>query len=372
MKFIFTGDLVIDRCYESNNIGPKLKSVFAGSDFNIVNLEAPLSRKKVKINKTGPHISSNEKSIDTVFNDLKIDLACLANNHFYDYGEEGVDETISFCDNRNRKYVGGGKNLESAKRIFYLDTIEGRVAIINIAENEWASATNHSGGANPLSLIDNFQSIKEAKRNADFVFLVFHGGNEYYNLPSPEFKKRCHFFVDLGVDLVVCHHPHVLSGFEEYKGVPIYYSLGNFLFTESDSSKEWYEGIVLEVTVTDNKLAHKPYFVEVEKDNFAIELAGEQKKIVIQERFDSLSDIISNDTALVNHWNNYVRKKQELYMRFFSPKTFIQNRYVVAVLNKLNVSLINKKGILLMLNLIRCESHSDLSKAVLQEYLKNR
>src|SRR5690606_34911013 len=125
----------------------------------------------------------------------------------------------------------------------------GKIAIINIAENEWASATDTSAGANGMDLIDDVKSIQEAKSQSDFVLVIVHGGHEYYNLPSLRMQKQYRFYIDNGADLVVGHHSHCISGMETYKNKKIYYSLGNFLFTKPSVFKGWYNGLILEVII---------------------------------------------------------------------------------------------------------------------------
>lgn len=73
---------------------------------------------------------------------------------------------------------------------------------------------------------------KELESISKDVFKVFfvHWGNEYINRPSTEQKRFAHWLIDAGFDLIIGMHPHVLQGYEEYKGKRIYYSLGNFVF----------------------------------------------------------------------------------------------------------------------------------------------
>ena len=118
-----------------------------------------------------------------------------------------------------------------------------KIAIINFCENEWSIAEAGSPGANPMDIIDNASQIKSAKESHDKVIVIVHGGHEYYNLPSPRMQKQYHFYADQGADIFVGHHTHCISGNEVYKGVPIYYSLGNFLFTMNNSNNEWYTGM---------------------------------------------------------------------------------------------------------------------------------
>src|SRR5690606_25591800 len=126
---------------------------------------------------------------------LKVDLVTLANNHILDYNNEGVLDTVEFCKKNKLETVGAGSDLINASKTFYLNIKKRTIAIINFAENEWASASKNSAGANPMDIVDNVTQIKEAKSNSDFVFVIVHGGHEYYNLPSPRMKKQYRFYV---------------------------------------------------------------------------------------------------------------------------------------------------------------------------------
>src|SRR5690606_1069444 len=104
--------------------------LFQNSDYNIVNLEAPVTNSKSKIIKTGPHLKANKESTLSVLKTLEIDLVTLANNHVLDYDEEGVLDTLDFCRENNFLVAGAGKNKEEAAKIFYLDTKVGKIAFI--------------------------------------------------------------------------------------------------------------------------------------------------------------------------------------------------------------------------------------------------
>lgn len=208
MKILITGDLVINREYIKSNISDAVISLFNQSDLNIVNLEAPVTNSTSKILKTGPHLKSDKDSTLDILKALDIDVVTLANNHVMDYDEEGVANTLEFCKENNINTVGAGMNLREASQTLYLDSDEGKIAIINFAENEWASATDETAGAHPMDIIDNAKQIKNAKEKADFVFVIVHGGHEYYNLPSPRMQKQYRFYAEQGADIVVGHHTH--------------------------------------------------------------------------------------------------------------------------------------------------------------------
>jgi hypothetical protein len=370
MKILITGDLVINREYSKSNISEAVISLFNQSDLNIVNLEAPVTNSISKIIKTGPHLKSEKESTLDVLKVLNIDIVTLANNHVLDYDEQGVRDTLEFCKENDIKTVGARMNLKEASQTLYLDTKEGKIAIINFAENEWASATDNSAGAHPMDIIDNAYQIKEAKKQADFVFVIVHGGHEYYNLPSPRMQKQYRYYAEQGADIVVGHHTHCISGNEVHKGVPIYYSLGNFLFTSQSTIEDWYTGLVLEVNIEKGNLTSQLHPLVQQKETFVLNLLHGKKREDIMKLISKYNAIIADEEKLKSEWNNYVDTKYDVYLNYWSPFSFISNRYVRGVLNRLGIKGLNKKGVALALNLMRCEAHADMSKEVTNKYLK--
>lgn len=372
MKLLFTGDLVINRQYDTNTkIDKNIVDLFNSSDINVVNLEAPITSSNKKILKTGPHLKADEDSTLGVLKSLNINLVTLANNHILDYDEQGVLDTLAFCKKNSIETVGAGKNKEEASNVFNLESPEGKIAIINISENEWASATDTSAGANGMDLIDDVKKIQEVKLKSNFVIVVVHGGYEYYNLPSPRMQKQYRFYIDKGADLVISHHTHCISGSETYKGKKIYYSLGNFIFTKHSKYDDWYNGLVLQVDIKDGIIETSHFFVKQNRETFTLSILTEEEKDKIVERFDNYSKIIRNTTKLKKEWRGFISKKYKPYLNYWSPITFIKNRYFRAIFNRLNLRFVNKKSLSLYLNLMRCEAHSDISKEVILKYLKN-
>lgn len=368
MKINITGDFVVTR---ENAIDPGLIRVFENSDLNIVNLEAPVTSSINKIIKTGPHIKADEQMTKKAFKELKIDLVTLANNHVFDYGKQGIEDTLEFCRQNKIATVGANVSLESASKSYYIETVEGRIGIVNFAENEWASAKENEAGANPMDLIDNAKQIKKTKLEADYVFVIVHGGHEYYNLPSPRMQKQYRFYADCGADLVVGHHTHCISGYEVYNKAPIYYSLGNFLFTSDSKHTDWYTGLVLEIIIKNKSLSTKVHPVQQEKKSFKIGLLEDQKKNDVINMVSFYSEIIRDSNKLITQWESYVDTKYVNYMQRWAPVSFVQNRYLKSILSRLGFTGLNVKGVASNLNLMRCEAHADLSKSVNQKYLSD-
>ncbi|MCI8517736.1 MAG: CapA family protein [Hungatella sp.] len=167
---------------------------------------------------------------------LSADIVSLANNHVYDYGETALLDTMETLRQQGIPYVGAGKNLEEAKEIVYFQVEDQRIAYVSATQVERSyvftkEATDTSPGVlrtyDPTAFVE---VIREAEENSDFVVVYVHWGTEGVNQFEADQQKLGHAYIDAGADLVIGDHPHCLQGVEYYKGVPIFYSLGNFWF----------------------------------------------------------------------------------------------------------------------------------------------
>lgn len=198
--------------------------------------------------------------------------------------------------------------------------------------------------------------------------VIVHGGLEYYSLPSPKVQERYRFYVDSGADAVFGHHTHCLSGYENYKGAPIYYSLGNFLFTKQSKHEAWYTGIVIEVIFEAGSFYVKAHPIKQSYEFDLKLLEGKEKEQVLKE-LEKYSSFINDSDKLKTEWNSLIDSKYQQYINHWSLKSFIKSRYIKALLSRLNINLSNKQGAALYLNLMRCETHRDISEAVMKKYL---
>ena len=366
MKILLTGDLAVTKEYSASLISRDVVELFNGSNLNISNLETPVTNSFQKAPKTGPHLNANRSSIADVLKILDIDIVTLANNHVMDYGDRGLLDTLDFCKNAGIKTVGAGKDIHEASEVLYLNESGIKIGIINFAENEWTSATSSRAGFNPMDIIDNCNQIKETKKNSDFVLVLIHGGHEYYSLPSPRMVKQYRFYAECGADLIVGHHTHCLGGMEIYRNVPIFYSLGNFLFTRSSSYSSWYQGTVLEVNFEKNApLSFEFHFVEQNPENFALSLSSSFNSSEREEEIKEFSRIIASHDLLAESWKNFINQKEDEYLEYWSPLNFIENRYLKGILRRLGWRFTTAQGLRVYNNLLRCEAHRDLSNEIL-------
>ena len=358
-------DMISEEKYDDifNDLLPYIKA----SDLAITNLECPLTDYVNSINKTGPSLKASEKAAKALafagFN-----LVTLANNHIMDFGLSGLESTIRTCKENNIEYVGAGNDNSIARGIFYTIIGTYTIAVLNFAENEFSTTHGEYPGANPLDLIDNYLDIIEAKTKADFVVVIVHGGHEMYDLPSPRIKRTFRFFVDAGANAVFGHHTHCYSGYEMYKGHPIFYGLGNFVFdSKGQRNSIWNTGFAVELILKDEvKFNIIPY--EQCKQIAGVRLLPSQQTGSFSKNFDRLNYLISDDRLLNIEFEKYCNRVKKLYLSFIEPHSilllhFLRNR-------RLFPSLLSKRVRALYLNLMRCESHRDVMGYILKKSLK--
>jgi poly-gamma-glutamate capsule biosynthesis protein CapA/YwtB (metallophosphatase superfamily) len=227
---------------------------FSKSDYTIANLETPITTRGTVQSKDYVYRSS-----PLALPALKasgIDLVNLANNHVMDYGTEGLLDTMTLLDQEGVKRMGAGKDLEEAYEPVIVEKQGIKIAFLGfsrvVPEASWKAAPGHPGVAETYSYKLPVEAIQKAKEKADLVVVVAHWGVERSDQPDKYQKELAHRYIDAGADLIVGGHPHVLQGFEEYKGKWIAYSLGNFIFTTNNVPKTW-ETVILEAACSKEK-----------------------------------------------------------------------------------------------------------------------
>lgn len=334
----------------------EVKTIVDQADFSIVNLECPVvNGKGTPIKKCGPNLRTTEKGVEAL-KWVGFDCVTLANNHFYDYGDEGVRDTLQACHKLDIDYVGGGMNITEASQIFYKEINGQRLAVINCCEHEFSIATDTSGGSNPLDPIQQYYAIKEAKDNADYVLVIVHGGHEHWQLPSPRMVETYRFFIDAGADAVVNHHQHCFSGYEVYNGKPIFYGLGNFCFDINPAKRDniWNYGFIVKIVFDKDGIGY---------EIFPYEQCGEKVGVMLlpKDAFDGkiqvINDIIYNKIALDEETQKYYEKTAQYYGDIFEP---VNNRIYLGCKSRGWLpSLVSEKRRLTATNFICCEAHRD-------------
>lgn len=323
-------------------------------DLNIVNFEAPIASGNVTpIQKSGPAIRTTSETLE-VLKEAGFNTITLANNHFRDFGQYGVEQTINCATKLNIGVVGGGKDKVFARKILYFTKEDKTLAVINACEHEFSIASEDYGGSNPLDLIQMQEDIVEAKKNADFIVLILHGGIELYQLPTPRMKRWYHHFIDLGADAIINHHQHCFSGYEIYKEKPIFYGLGNLNFHRffpQTNVRLWNYGYAVRL-IFGNQITFEliPYIQNDE--DLTIKLRDKEK---FEEEINQLNEQIQDDYMLNNAFCQYVLSSEKSIKMELQP---FKSRILLKLLRRgFFGNLYNGTKLYSVKNKLSCESH---------------
>ena len=358
MKLLFSGDFapLLDQKDLVDDPFQGVNHLLEDCDLHITNLECPFTRSDAPIEKTGPSLRADPRHID-LLRQARVDLACMANNHIFDYGERGILDTIEVCKQNNIETPGIVNRPDGMDHSLVKEVKGKRIAFVNLCEHEFSVRAPGLIGANGYDDIEAFYHIRSLRKEVSYLVVLYHGGNEYYPLPNPGLKKTFHYLADLGADAVIGHHTHVLGGYEIYRGKPLVYSLGNFFFPSDNEPEEWYTGMICMLEM--GEVVKLNFFPILQcRGGYEIVLPDEPLRKEIMEKVEKLSFQISNDETLAEEWDRYTQGQGSGMTRFLLHSSRLE-RYLLrsSALCRLSEKYFRtSQRRLVISNVIRCQS----------------
>lgn len=364
MRLLVVGDFFpsahVADLFAKKNFGSvfsEVRDVVSSADLAVVNLECPVGG-STPIQKVGPCLQCGEEALEAL-RYAGFSCVTLANNHIRDYGDEGVRNTLEKTREYSLNSVGAGLNAAEASKFLVCEAGGIRVAIINCCEREFSIAGPGAAGACALDPVAQYHSIQEVREVADKVVVIVHGGYERCPFPSPRMAGTYKFFIDAGVDAVLNHHQHCYSGYEVYKGKPIFYGLGNFCFEPfGDEDRNWHEGYMVELTFSpssaDPSFRLIPFIQSLGEPSVRL-MEGDESRVFF-ERIASLNDVILDPEALVKAYEGFLDHQAPVYSRVFSP-----SGKAARILGKAGITkpFLSKSKRLILRDYIACDSHRE-------------
>jgi poly-gamma-glutamate synthesis protein (capsule biosynthesis protein) len=234
-----TGDVSLDPTYipafRANGYGwawSGLDGLFRRDDLTIVNHECPSTdvvapEAKEFVFRCDPAALDDARRAG-------VDVVNLANNHAFDQGPEGLLDSLRNVRRARLVAVGAGRDRASAERPAVFDLSGWRVAVIGVGEvidpEHQVAGPDEPGTAVGHDFPRALAAIRAADREADLVLVVIHWGVELDTQPRAYQVDEAHRMIDAGADAIFGHHTHRLGPLETYRGRPIFYSLGNFVW----------------------------------------------------------------------------------------------------------------------------------------------
>ncbi len=341
-----------------NDVLPVLKQ----ADVLIGNMEFVITDQCTPAIKTGPVLHGKTHFID-IFKEVGFTALGLANNHIKDCGPEGVLSSLETCKKNHILTVGAGNNEKEAKKPLIIEKNGWKIGLMAFAEHEFNAAYKNEPGANLLDVFNDFDQVKEFKKQVDYLIVLYHGGIEYYEYPSPLLQKKCRKMVDSGADYVVCQHSHLIGTKETYNNGTILYGQGNTVFGYREGNDSWNQGLLVSITLSGNKKETNHILIKATTKgiNLGTETEQDKIKIILKERAQKIKE----PDFIEQKWKQFCNDKKALYLPLLYGKSRYFNKLNRMLHNKLIDLIVSPKKKMITHNLIRCESHNEVIQTIL-------
>jgi poly-gamma-glutamate capsule biosynthesis protein CapA/YwtB (metallophosphatase superfamily) len=332
--------------------------VLRAADLRIVNCECALTAARRPVWKSGAVFKGGPARVSglTV---VPFEVACLANNHVFDYGLAGFQETLGVLHRSAIRTVGAGLSLEEALAPLTVSIKGTRVTILNFSEGEDSTASRGGPGVCGWEIDRLVALVRKAKKRGDFVIVVGHAGLEYIPFPPPYVVEAYRALSDAGADGVVGHHPHVPQGIEVRGGRLIAYSLGNFVFWQESDLYYRKTGFFLRLDARHGRLASFdviPYRIH-EKGLRRLERSEDA---MLRKKIDLISTPLGTPSGVVEAW--------QAYIAYYGPEGF--KKEVLGILERMDSE--PRKGAAMFRNRITALQHSELWRDALTRFMTDK
>lgn len=302
-SIVFTGDIAFDKYMDGkwedeHLISDEILDFLHSADHVVANVEGAVCTFEQDKAATGEAalVHTIDPAAMKVFRRMHADIWNINNNHVMDAGQQGLLDTLANAKSFGAKTIGAGRNLREAAQPLFLEEAGGIGMFAVGYRPRCRAAGPQTGGCLPWTETDLIrQNISDIKKRCRWCVIVCHGGEEFTSLPSPYVRDRYRSFLDMGADLVVCHHPHVPNNYETFPGKAIFYSLGNFIF-DTDYQRAQYnteKAVLLKLNFTEDAFTFEPLGIRIQRDTERV-VSGPLPDIftdVQEEEYEKLSPL---------------------------------------------------------------------------------
>jgi len=292
----FLGDIMLTRGVKSSvdkNFEGDYSKLFENldeikdADILFGNLEGDVSARG---NNVGSKYSFRmEPKVLPVLKDAGFDIVSFANNHVGDWNTTAFEDTLYGLKDNGILKTGAGFNKKEAATPTIIEKNGTRFGFLGFSDvgPAWMEAQENKSGI----LLANDPNIEEiisnAKNECDVLIVSFHFGDEYKTVHNARQENLAKMAIDNGADMIIGHHPHVIEDISEYKGKPIVYSLGNFIFDQSFSVNTM-RGMLFSATFKDKEL------IKTEERIITLDKKFQPEGIFTKEEVKEKDEISSN------------------------------------------------------------------------------
>ncbi len=241
---LFGGDVLIkastESIYKKNGVtglvSEEILAEMQNADIMMVNHEFQLSTRGEPMEDKQFTFQTDPKNVQILL-DLGIDIVSLANNHSLDFGQDALLDTFATLDEAGILYAGAGDSKERAEELQVIEANGKKFGFLAatrvIPVAGWDVRNKQPGLFTTYDDTRLVERIRESKEECDFLTVYVHWGIEREEYPQEYQNVIAKHCVEAGADVIIGAHPHVLQGIEFIDGKPVFYSLGNYIFSNS-------------------------------------------------------------------------------------------------------------------------------------------
>lgn len=207
------------------------------ADISFLNLETCISKRGQPLSKEYTFRSDPEavKAIKKA----GFSVVSVANNHSYDYGKDAFLDTLFYLEEAGVLAAGGGRNETEAFSPVWINIGSKKIAFFaftDVVPYGFAAVASKPGVASAKNVNRVIEAVSVWSQKADLTIVSLHWGTELSYYPQKRQVELAHRLIDAGADIIFGHHPHVVQPVEVYREKPVFYSLGNFIFSPGNES----------------------------------------------------------------------------------------------------------------------------------------
>ncbi|URA10728.1 CapA family protein [Thermospira aquatica] len=315
VRIFLAGDVNFSRSITNlveRDIDPLLyvKRIIREADIAIVNLETTIATNGTPQTKT--HVFRSPPEVLRFLTNAGVDIVSLANNHAMDYGAEAMFATRKHLQEYGILFTGAGSNWQDASRPLILTQKNITLAILctGFQKPEELLATDKRPGTAGLRWKRILSLVTHLEKEVDYLIFFVHWGWEYVAPPlADEQISHAHALIDAGVDAIIGHHPHLIQGLEIYKGKPIFYSVGNFLFPQWEIKEARAAfAVVLDLQKTNTTIITHPYLIPIYRLSTTLQpiIAGGKEEEEVYQLVTSRSSLLGSNWILQKERKSWV------------------------------------------------------------------
>ena len=298
------GRFVRDK-YESQRyelVSQEVKDVMRHSDLVVANMESPITD---EVSPNTLAFAGSKQLLDEV---KEVGVFSLSNNHINDFGDKGISDTIENL--QNHKFVTNGIFKESYEP--YTTEQDGqKIAIVTCTD----MMNYELGEDSPYQILrvdspEVNETIRRYKEKGFFVILFSHCGSLFCRFPNPQIRGLLYSAVDSGAGCVVTCHSHCLGGMDKYKGVPIFYSLGDFLMDGGSYRRR--RSCLLSLTIEDNELKEWNVIPTVTSKEQQVVIPADKERKKMMHDYEEVSKKMQEEHQSYENFYKYQYKKEML------------------------------------------------------------